>query len=141
MCLKYLILTRSRISPAVFVRTEKIRIASPWQRRVPHDLRTATCFWKCSEPPGPCKPKRHRFMHRRGAPNKKSTQLYAECFICLCTAYLIQCDHLSENVTIWQTNYLSSYIWLFFNECYTLFADEILSNFIFFISKCRILRE
>ncbi len=33
-------------------------------------------------------------------PNKKSTQLYAECFICLCTAYLIQCDHLSENVTI-----------------------------------------
>ena len=59
--------------------------------------------------------------------------------LCLCTAYLIQCDHLSENVTIWQTNYLSSYIWLFFNECYTLFADEILSNFI--ISKCRILRE
>lgn len=29
VCLKYLILTRSRISPAVFVRTEKIRIASP----------------------------------------------------------------------------------------------------------------
>ena len=29
VCLKYLILTRSRISPTVFVRTEKIRIASP----------------------------------------------------------------------------------------------------------------
>ena len=37
-------------------------------------------LYQQSEPPGPCEPKRNRFMHRRsGAPNKKSTQLYAEC--------------------------------------------------------------
>ena len=29
-------------------------------------------LYQQSEPPGPCKPKRHRFMHRRGAPNKKA---------------------------------------------------------------------
>ena len=40
-------------------------------------------LYQQSEPPEPCKPKRHRFMHRRGAPNKKSTQPYAECFIWL----------------------------------------------------------
>ena len=32
-------------------------------------------LYQQSEPPGPCKPNRHRFMHRRGAPNKKALSL------------------------------------------------------------------
>lgn len=32
-------------------------------------------LYQQSEPPGPCKPKRHRFMHCRGAPNKKALSL------------------------------------------------------------------
>lgn len=32
-------------------------------------------LYQQSEPPGPCKPKRHRFMHRRGVPNKKALSL------------------------------------------------------------------
>lgn len=41
-------------------------------------------LYQQSEPPGPCKPKRHRFMHRRGAPNKKITADKVGCYY---TAY------------------------------------------------------